>query len=64
MAKPVIDLQPDYDTSAPNRNEKVSKSFGYGVCSAEEAANMIGVSKSTVYKLIRSGQMYATKKRN
>ncbi len=33
-------------------------------CNAEEAADLLGISKSTVYKLIKSGQVYAVKRSN
>ena len=61
---PKINLQPDYDPDIPNRGPSVSKSIGFGTCSAEEAARILGVSKSTVYKLIKTGQLYAKKRSN
>ncbi len=60
----IVDLKPDYNPTIPNRDSTNNSYSGYGTCGAEEAANMIGVSRSTVYKLIKSGQIYATKKSN
>lgn len=62
--KPIVDLEPVYDSNIPNKGPRVSKNIGFGTCSSEEAANMLGVSKSTVYNMIKRGQIYGKKQGN
>ena len=58
------DLNNDYNLAYNQKNMGVrtmGKTFVHGTCSAEEAAQMLGVSKSSVYNMIKRGQISAEK---